>query len=196
MIQENYEESLKGYVNIVSMNLVPKMAMFDQLSISLESGCPQIEKQPLIFYLFDSIQIDVFLILAKLVDGTRSDKNILRFIDFCESNRKVITWKSGQITQDLITNHRNKISNVQNTIEKIKKRRDKYIAHLDKDYFLDINKLNEDFPIDREEMKDLTRCFQQILADHCQGLEGIIPVSIDGFFNIAMDNLLRKLCDN
>jgi len=179
----------------VAEDLVPKMAMFDHIGKKIKNEYKLVEQtEPLLFYIYNSIEVDVFLTLAKLLDGNRSDKNILKFISFCESNRKKITWKSGIMPHSVIEEHKRLIKEFENTISIIKIRRDKYLAHSDKEYFLDSKKLNKDYPIRNLEMIEIIKCFQKILGDHTMGLNNSAAISVDGFFYIATDNFLNKIC--
>lgn len=171
------------------------MAMFDHIGKKIDNEYDLItQTEPLIFYIYSSIQVDIFLTLAKLLDGRRSDKNILKFINFSEANRTKITWNSGVIPHDIILKHKKLIEKFKTTIDIINIRRDKYLAHSDKEYFLDRNKLDQDYPIGRDETIEIIKCFQQILSDHTMGLNNSATLSIDGFVYIATDNLLNKLC--
>ncbi|MFY0729959.1 hypothetical protein [Pseudomonas sp. NFX15] len=193
-VQQTYENLLKQFQHIIFEDLTPKLSLFDVLDTRIQNDQETFFDKVHIFgYFWQSLETDVFLILAKLLDGKRSDRNIIRFIDFCESNRTKIHWLEGVIPIESIIRHKQHLADHRETINKITIRRDKFFAHSDKIYFLDRDKLDQDYPVRTSDLMDLTRCFQRIITDHSLGLNRSGRASPDGYFYVAADNLLNKL---
>lgn len=193
-VQEMYESLLNGFQQIVFDDLVPKLALYHSLNKKYqENNDVFIDKAGIFAYVIQSLEVDTLLIMAELLDGKRSDRNIIKFIDFSESNRLTIKWKDGSIPTEQIKKQRELIAENQATIERITVRRDKFLAHSDKKYYLNREKLDEDYPVSIEDLINLTRCFQKILSEHSFGLKNGGRVSYEDFFYIAVDNLLNKI---
>lgn len=195
--QSTYELCLDGYQHIVFDDLVPKTALYFEIHKKFqEEGDIFLNAAPLFAYFMQSLELDIFLSIAKLLDDNRSDRNILKFISYCETNRKKIKWKDGEIPQKIINKHRGEIELRQDFIDKIVTRRDKFLAHNDKEFFLDRQKLDEEYPISASEVVDLIRCFQRILGDHSRGFNGRARISMDGFVTAAAYKLIDQMMQN
>lgn len=195
--QDFYKSSLSRYKEIVSTVLVPKVALYDFFSrkLSVEEGAI-LQKAPLLFYMVEALYLDIVLTFTKLLDGKRSERNLLRFIDYCESNRTKIQWKDKPLPLDVLRVNRAELRKHENTIENLKIHRDKYFAHSDKDYFLEPEKLNSDFPVSRENIIELLRSIQRLLSAHSHGLNGTGSISMDSFIYVAAEQFLEKLVLN
>jgi hypothetical protein len=193
-VQEMYESLLKGYQQIVFDDLAPKLALYHSLYKKYEENNEVfLDKAGIFAYVIQSLEVDTLLLMAKLLDGKRSDRNILKFIAFSDSNRLAINWKNGNIPAELITKHKELIAEKQAVINRITVRRDKFLAHSDKQYFLNRDKLDEDYPVSIDDLIGVVQCFQRILTDHSFGLMSGGRASYEGFFYIAVDNLLNKI---
>lgn len=193
-VQETYESLLKGYQQIVFDDLTPKLALYHSLCKKYEENNEAfLDKAGILVYAIQSLEVDTLLLMAKLLDGNRSDRNIIKFINFSDSNRLAIKWKTGNIPAELTTKHKELITEQQEIIKRITVRRDKFLAHSDKQYFLNRDKLDEDYPVSIDELIGVVQCFQKILTDHSFGLMSGGRVSYEDFFYIAVDNLLNKI---
>lgn len=193
-VQDTYESLLKGYQQIVFDDLTPKLALYHSLYKKYEENNELfLDKAGIFAYIIQSLEVDTLLLMAKLLDGKRSDRNILKFIAFSDSNRLAINWKNGNIPAELITKHKELIAEKQAVINRITVRRDKFLAHSDKQYFLNRDKLDEDYPVSIDDLIGVVQCFQKILTDHSFGLMSGGRVSYEDFFYIAVDNLLNKI---
>lgn len=82
------------------------------------------------------------------------------------------------------------LQNQQDTIDRIKSRRDKGIAHLDKKYFDDTNAIESDFPIGDHEIDDLMELVSCILRMHYNCLfEADVTLEVQSVNNV--ETLLR-----
>lgn len=193
-VQETYESLLKGYQQIVFDDLTPKLALYHSLYKKYEENNEVfLDKAGIFAYIIQSLEVDTLLLMAKLLDGKRSDRNIIKFIDFSDSNRLAINWKNGNIPAELSKKHKGLIAEQQATINRITVRRDKFLAHSDKQYFLSRAKLDEDYPVSIDDLIGVVQCFQRILTDHSFGLMSGGRASYEGVFYIAVDNLLNKI---
>ena len=192
-VQEDYETNLSRYEEIVFNDLVPKFGIYCTLKNKLTMVPSLLEKEPLLAFLLQSTEVDLFLLLAKLLDGNRSDKNILKFNNYCERNRKNIFWKGKCLSNEMISRHKDMIQDNLSTIQTITIRRDKFLAHSDKTYFLEPHKVNDDFPIEIENNEKLIQCFVNILNEHSNGLKGTAKMAVNDVFNASTYNLITKL---
>ena len=192
-IQDQYEEQLRGYSGMITSDLVPKMGILDGMFKRLSDDNQALAKdEPILGFLFNAVKLDVFLSIAKLLDGKRSDRNVQRFIAFCETHRTKIQWKSGEIPLKIIRRHQSLLSANETVIKKFTARRDKYLAHTDKEYFLDAEKLEADFPLTRTEIVGLIQCFQTIICDHTMGMTGTMLMSMGDIYEATTDNLITR----
>jgi hypothetical protein len=192
-IQGTYETNLSRYKDIVFNDLLPKFGVYCALIDKMTKDLSILEKEPLIHLLLQSTEVDLFLILARLLDGNRSDKNIIKFNNYCERHRKDIFWKDKCLSNVVISKHNKMIQDNVSTIQTIANRRDKFLAHSDKEYFLEPHKINEDFPIDINSHKKLIQCFVNILNDHSDGLNGIKSMAVNDVFYASTYNLITRL---
>lgn len=68
---------------------------------------------------------------------------------------------------EIVDAHLTAISLQQSVIDRLKAHRDKAIAHLDKVYFNNPDKLYLDYPVHDKDISDLLRLMRDILRDHC-----------------------------
>ena len=86
-VQETYESLLKGYQQIVFDDLTPKLALYHSLYKNYEENNEVfLDKAGIFAYITHSLEVDTLLLMAKLLDGKRSDRNIIKFIDFLEKH--------------------------------------------------------------------------------------------------------------
>lgn len=198
--QNQYEEMLRGFSYIVAAELVPALAIYDRLNRALIVDHDDlIEAEPLLHYLHKSLELDVFLTFSKLLDGHRSERNIIKFVNFCDANQKKIVLGNASATtnqstmKELVVKHQKMLAERQDTIVRLTSRRDKYLAHSDKKYFLNLTKLDEDFPVSTKDLVDLVQCFQKIVNDHSMALESKAALSIHDFVYAATEKFLGKV---
>jgi hypothetical protein len=94
-----------------------------------------------------SFQYQYFLILAKIYESSgRSDDNLVKLLNFVQSNNGQITMTKKEELNQLISDLNNKLSRFEDTIMKVMTFRDKVIAHNDKAFF-DLEK-RKNFAVD------------------------------------------------
>ena len=193
-INDNYAEQYKGLKKIIYEELLPYFSMVDQLSEDFNSDADEISKKnPLFIYINNSLWSSVFITFSKLLDGNRSKRNIIHFVDFCEKHiNEILLLNGNTLSQEIINKHKNLIQQNQNAIKNICARRDKYFAHNDPAYFLDSEKIEDDFPITKNELIEVFNCFVTILSDHQELNEGSRTIVWELPYKQAMYNLLHN----
>jgi len=199
-IQRNYENRLLGYVALIHgiepPGLVSKLAIYSSLLVQQHKrGDRFLRIEPLLYPLFQSVEVDLHLATAKLLEpnGSRSERSLFAFLDFCVKNRTNITWKSGPIPADVIQKQSADLEAHRATIQTILARRDKFFAHLDKKYFNDPTAIYRDYPLDERAVIALVNCIITIISAHQMALEDKASFHIAEFYEIAVDNMLRNL---
>ncbi|MBX4898846.1 AbiU2 domain-containing protein [Rhizobium bangladeshense] len=199
-IQSNYENRLRSYVALIHGNeppgLVAKLAIYSSLLAQQHKrGGRFLRIEPLLYPLSQAVEVDLHLATAKLLEpnGNRSERSLFAFLDFCEKNRTNITWKSGAIPADVIQKQSADLEAHRATIQTILARRDKFFAHLDKQYFNDPTAIYRDYPLDGQAVIALVNCIIAIISGHHMALEDKANFHIAEFYEIAVDNMLRNL---
>lgn len=161
---ENYVHSLE---HIVFNHVGIKLAIFKGFHESLSSDKEKVTIAfPVLFVLFDSLQVDCVMTISKLIEGERGKKSIQRFLGFVDSNKKKIRKKYSGLTDDLVEKNLQQLEEVKINIQNILTQRDKYFAHADPEYFLEPNKLGDDFPDTYEDLVDILNSLQSIVNSH------------------------------
>lgn len=117
-----------------------------------------------------------------------------KFLDFCIANQKRIQWANGNPPHSVLFEEKRALERHRITITNILGRRNKFYAHLDKEYFEEPERVYEDFPIEPGDFIALFQCIEQILAEHQKGLDPkTAKGTLAGWFEILVDNMLRRL---
>jgi hypothetical protein len=199
-IQENYEERLSRYLALVHAttehSLSTKYAIYSAFLNQYEAhGDSLWEAEPLLYYLLKFTETDIHLACAKLLETRRnSERSVFAFIDFCITNRTSINWTNGNPPESLLFSQKHKLESHRDTINRILARRDKYFAHLDKEYFHHPSRIFSDYPLDTGEVLALIRCIIEIFRQHEEGLHpDHASFNLAEFFVISVDNMVRNL---
>ena len=177
---------------IVSMEVVPKVAIFDYFTAHAKNAgeIPE-EVEPLQWYLKSALYSDVTFSIFKLFDRV-GDRHIYHFLSYSRSNLVSIEWKTALTNVD-IDRHEAALQDVVGLVENLKKRRNKFFGHYDKNYFYEPDLIDTSFPFSNDDAKALVRVLQTIVADHKRALTGSSSISIDGFVYAAAEKLYKKL---
>ncbi len=142
-------------------------------------------------------------------DGNRSERNLLKFLNFVENHRNLLSLEAYQdrmnvsngdwrlerhprITYESIQAHRTKIEEKAELLENLMIQRDKYFAHMDKAYFDKTRELIDDAPLSFGDFADLIDLAKDILNDYSAAFDGTIhTVTPDNIYDF--DCILRKL---
>lgn len=187
-----YQKYLERLDQIVSMEVVPKVAIFDYFTVHAKNvGEIPDEVEPLQWYLRSALYSDVTFSIFKLFDKV-GDRHIYDFLSYARKNLSKISWKSPLTSAD-IDRQEEALQGIEGAIENLKKRRNKFFGHYDKKYFYEPDSINTSFPFSNDDAKTLVRVLQTIVADHKRALTGSSSISIDGFIYAAAEKLYKKL---
>lgn len=196
--QKLYERRLKQYVRMIhgAEGLIAKLTVFRELvARHRDLGDDLWKIDPLLYFFARSMQTEVILDIARLLENKdRSNGNIEKFLNFCIANSGRIYWGGGLIPQDTLFQHKTILASHSAIIASIKGRRDKVIAHLDRRYFYEPELVEEDYPIDDQDLIDLANGIIKIFRDHEIGLHPeCVSFHLSEFYQIAVDNMIRNL---
>lgn len=187
-----YQEYLERLDQLISMEVVPKTAIFDYFTEHIgKYGDDPMKVEPLIWFIQTAFYSDITFSIFRLFDKG-GDRNIYHFTEYSKAQLSSIAWKTPLTAID-IANHESKLNAVAPIVENLKKRRNKFFGHYDKKFFFDPDKINVDFPFSNEDAKILVRVLQSIIADHKRAFTGSVSISIDGFVYAAAERMYEKL---
>ncbi len=192
MVTDEYRRYLKRLEEIVSMEVVPKTAMFDYFSSNIyEFDDDPAQVEPLVWYIQSALLSDLTFSIYRLYDD-QADRNLYDFIRFSRNNASKIAWKSPLLTEDF-KEQQSLLKGVHLVKENLRKRRNMYFAHYAEDYFYDPNLIQHELPFSNEDAKSLVRVAQRIISRHSFALDGSSAISVEGFIYAASENLYGKL---
>ncbi|WP_116812404.1 hypothetical protein [Steroidobacter cummioxidans] len=187
-----YYRYLERLDQLVSFEVVPKLAIFDYFTVhAKKAGEIPDEVEPLQWYLISALYSDITFSIFRLFD-TGGGRNIYHFLSHARDNLESIAWTEPLTPAD-IDRHDKILEDVFGAKENLRKRRNKFFGHYDKDYFYEPDLINESFPFSNDDAKALVRALQTIISDHKRALTGTGSISIDGFVYVAAEKLYKKL---
>ena len=171
----NHQKELESYLKILTRKLSFIKAYQNQLNIINKwrnsKGYPAVKKGSFFFLLVvDSFNNTILLELYKLTSPKEST-SIVDWLNKAKENRKALIFNNCNVIktseyEKLISEHLAKLIETEDIINKLQARRDKFLAHSDKKYFSNPEKLIEDFPISTEEILSLIDTIHKILHKH------------------------------
>lgn len=197
--QAEYEARLTGFATLIHGNnppgLAAKLAIFSELLRQQRNYGEELwHIEPLLLPLMHSVEVDLHLSMARLLEPPkRSERSLFKFLTFCEGNLSKISWKNGQPTNALISQQRAALEAHRATIDAILGRRDRFFAHLDKEYFAKPTAIYSDYPLDEDEVIDLANAMIGIVAEHEGGLQASWTINVAELYTISVDNMVRNL---
>lgn len=72
-------------------------------------------------------------------------------------------------------------------------RRDKFFAHIDKQYFADPARIYTDYSLDETAVIALVNCVIKIISEHQSNLNGTVAFHVAEFYQNSVDNMVRNL---
>lgn len=187
-----YQKYLDRLDQLVSMEVVPKTAIFDYFTAHIDKyGDEPLKVEPLIWYMQTAFYSDITFSIFRLFDKG-GDRNIYHFTEYAKARLSTIPWRTPLTAAD-VARHETQLDTVDPIVENLRKRRNKFFGHYDKKFFFNPNMVNIDFPFSNEDAKTLVRVLQAIIADHKRALVGSASISIDGFVYAAAENMYEKL---
>lgn len=121
---------------------------------------------------FEGLESNIIISLSKLFEAGRSDRNLLKLIRYVKHHRGSIQWGYKSVSLSEIEKHEKLITDQRDVIDHVINRRDKFHAHHDKEYFLEADKLLEDFPLDVKAIESLIDIAKSIVRDYYLSLTG------------------------
>ncbi len=196
--QEQYERRVKRYGSLLhgtdQDGLIGKLQMYQSfLKKHRDYGDRLWKIEPLLYYLIQSLEQDVHLTLAKFFD--KSGYDIRTFINFCNSNRRQITWKSCEpLNEQLLKSQEIELDSHKPCIDSIVGRRNKFFAHKDKEYLDQPENVYSDYPLSEDDVVALANTLISIVNKHQVGMSGgTASFHLAEFIEIAVDNMVRNL---
>ena len=119
-----------------------------------------------------ALKTQVIVSLTKIYEVGRSDRNLMKLVNFIRSKRTSIEWECDEVSHDQVEEHKALLVEQKDVVSKIINRRDSFDAHFDKDYFVNAAKLNEDYPLSFEEIESLIDTAKRIVGYYYEALEG------------------------
>ncbi|MCK4358121.1 MAG: hypothetical protein KAW92_05155 [Candidatus Cloacimonetes bacterium] len=197
----NPQKELEGYLKILTRKLSFIKAYQNQLSIIIKwknsKGYPAIKKGAFFFLLVvNSFNNTILLELYKLTSPKEST-SIFDWLNKAKENRKALIFNKCNVIktseyEKLVSEHLSKLKEIEDTIIKLQARRDKFLAHSDKKYFTNPEKLIEDFPISTEDILSLIDTIHKILHRH-YSLFFQTDIDTNVYSSSNVDSILRNV---
>lgn len=190
---EEYGRYLNRLANLVYSELVPKVAMLDFFTEHVsEFKTPPEEVEPLLWFVRSGLQYDVTFSLYRLVYNRQSDRNIIHFLKVTDGSFDQIKWVE-TFEKSAIAEHLSDWEARDELVSRLVKRRNKFFAHYDEEFFYDPDILTEVYPFSMEDTKTLTRQLQNTIHFYCRRHSGSMPISMEGFVHGATYRLFENL---
>lgn len=161
--------------------------------------------------IMDALLTDSIISLSRLYDSyksiKRSDRNLIRFLNFVESNIDIFPSDKETlmrhncdyiVDKNLIDSHRAKINEMTPILDNLFTWRDKYVAHFDKTYFSNGERLKEDASIKFGEIRGLISLADEILNSYSAVYDGNVNMiratnlfDVDKSLDILNDCLIK-----
>lgn len=119
--------------------------------------------KPILISLLNSTLLD----MSKILDS-RNDKNVIKLIERCIANLKLFCNDPNDIKErneklKLFKEIKKELKGNNEVIEKLNTYRDVYLAHTDKDYFMDAKKLFEEYKTTYEDIERVLKLIVESL---------------------------------
>ncbi|MDZ4309599.1 MAG: hypothetical protein U1A24_03430 [Cypionkella sp.] len=196
--QENYERRLSKYAQLLhgtdQDGLVCKLQMYQSfLGKHSELGDRLWKIEPLLILLIKSLEQDLHLTLAKFFE--EDGYSIGKFIRFCLTNRRQISWAEGKpLDESVLRKQADALVEHEHVIKAIRGRRDKFFAHRDKRYLDNGDQIYSDYPLSAQDVERVTNTLISIVGAHERGLSGgRFSFHLAEFIEIGVDNMVRNL---
>lgn len=208
MTKEELRELIHSYLWRINY-LNNYFGLFAHIRKEIAASRESIWVAPMFFQTtIDALYHTVVVELAKLY--SKYDDGLNKLLNICEHNKDLFRtegtreWKNPQTMEiidreeykvcvlDDIRVQREEIEKRKESIERIKVWRDKYFAHLDKEYRRAPEKLSEQYPLSDQVLRDLIDladhiCNQMLfdLNDECFGIDSTYVLDVDELLAIV-----------
>lgn len=173
MTKEVLKERIESYLSRITY-LNDCFELYKLMIRSRKQHFSEIDEFPAFYMLANKSFLYVCIIeLAKLYERSEKSTGLQKLINVCDANRNLFLKKSceniiGGMTGELderrdvkkdiskdINDAQNELNGLSSIINKLKAQRDKFYAHLDKEYQDNIDGLISDYPLNYSEIKEL-----------------------------------------
>jgi hypothetical protein len=187
-----YQQYLDRMQKLISMEIVPKTAIFDYFTKHLyERDEDPHSVEPLLWYIQSGLYSDLTFSIYRLFDKN-GDRNIYHFTHYAQQHKNTIPWKTPLVASDF-ARHEKLLADIFPKIENLRKRRNKFFAHYSKKFFYEPDKINEEFPFSNTDAMELVRVLQKIISDHTMALNNSAAISVEGFVYAAAESLYQAI---
>lgn len=207
--EEGYFKQYLDSINREVKKLIYLIVLYLHLSKRIEDHNEEINISPAFFQMVLITMFTCIIVWTDRLIGLRSKRNLLKFLNIAEQNIKIFTKEAykrrtkkddnywyvrdyEEITLKDIEEDRNKIRSLEALTKSLKLRRDKYIAHFDKEYFFEPGKLDKDAPIFKSDIGKLIDILKDIPNRYSGRFNGVIN-TYEAVNIRDVDNTLRIL---
>lgn len=189
-MSDEYPRYLQRLTQIVSLEVVPKMAVFDYFTAHAPPA-GDAATETVLWFIRSGLYSDITFSLFRLIDRG-GERNIHHFLNHTEQHLRSIPWKTPLTLKD-IQEHRGALEAHETQVKHLLMRRNKFFGHYGKEFFYDPETLNTTHPFTNEDAKALIRTLQRILSAHTHALNGRGTLSLEGVFYVATERLFDQL---
>jgi len=147
--------------------------------ISVENSLDKLNLAPAFFHITRDALLDALVLMAAKLFDDRGDSYCIQVLLKIAQAHTYYFAKSNHFTTDdsktgkiktvdfssIIESHKQELDGYAHIMSRLKKRRNKYYAHLDKKHYLNIEALEKDYPLYLEEIKKILRFADVLIAD-------------------------------
>lgn len=177
------------------MGAVYKLAMWDRLQEEYRiRGDELFEIGPLLLPIYVCLQNDLIVGFSRIFERqNRSKGNIHKFLSHARAHHTKIQNADSSLSREIVDRHIDELRKHAKTIDLITNRRDQYVAHMDLKYLENPEKLDEDFPLKFDELRQLINTAMLVVGEHEEWLTGKRHFQIAEFANAHMANMVAQL---
>lgn len=198
---EEWVETLTGMIHSPNQfGLLYTHALYSELLRQFEAYEGRLEAAaPLLLPMGRSVENEVVLTLAKFVEPSGagdSNRGLSAFLEWLLKNADQLSWGGRPIEVSVIESQVELLHGPEHAelIQRIRQRRDKYVAHFDKRYFTNPEKLYEECPLGLEETERLINVIIKIVGRHQRELPpSTFPFHIAEFVPIHVAKMVEVL---
>lgn len=148
---------------------------------------------PVLFHVIVPVLFDHLVLEAAKIYEKKGERSIYKLVNIAQSAYSTIEWQRQDLSLPKIAQQKQLIDSHSVVLTRIKSRRDKVLAHMDKEYFDDPEKINEDFPIEITELIDLLHSAQDIVALHAVSVGIGVKISFGDWIHVFTERMVTTL---
>lgn len=161
---DKYDQFLERLVNEVQ-RLDADFRNFITFWKSMDEYIDEVNEAPGTFKAFiNGLKTSTVLLTHRLFD--KGSVGLHELIRIAKTHGEKIEWERDQLSSAELDDQRDKIDAFQETLDRLRKQRNKAYAHLDKKEVLDRESFAEEFPLDQDDIRKAIDLAQEILQEH------------------------------